>query len=39
MEGTEGIVIPVSRCHLGGLGPAVLESVLVSACLNPCFAA
>lgn len=39
IEGTDGIVIPVSHRHLGGLGPAVLESVLASACLNPCFAA
>lgn len=39
MEGTNEIMISVSHGHLGGLGPAVLESVLASAYLNPCFAA
>lgn len=34
MEGANEIVISVSHSHLGGLGPAILESVLASAYLN-----
>ena len=34
MEGANEILVSVSHSHLGGLGPAVLESVLVSAYLN-----